>query len=66
MDVRDFEKVLAGTETQRLFPELKTVAAHELMALFKLAKPEHGAHWSNAKIFAAGVVLGLRLAKGRL
>ena len=66
MNIKDVSKAIHCPSMLDTYPELKTVKPEELVALLKMHGRYEQMTFKNVKLFAAGVVLGLRLAQGRL
>lgn len=66
MNLKDIEKAIHCPAMLERFPELKDVQPAELMALIKINGRYQQMTFKNVKLFAAGVVLGLRLSQGKL
>lgn len=61
MNLKDIEKAIHCQSMIEQYPELKTVQPVELLALWKIHGRAEKMTFKNIKLFAAGVVLGLRL-----
>lgn len=66
MNLKDVSKAIHCQTMLETYPELKTVKPEELMALLKMHGRYEQMTFKNVKLFAAGVVIGLRFSKGKL